>query len=150
MPADDPSSQPPGQSTGGDGGDSGGLPESDPRFPSGPWTGIYQQWGAQSRQRLMLHFKAGRITGSGRDPAGQFSVRGTYDTATGAARLAKFYGSYIVEYDGASDSDGIEGRWIIRYELGHADSGRFHIWPDAEAVGEANHAEAAVPVDAAH
>ena len=122
--------------------------ESDPRFPSGPWAGIYRQWGMQSRQRLDLYFATGAITGGGRDPAGPFIVRGSYDLETGRVTLAKSYDSHRVEYAGASDGDGIEGRWTIQYMMSLTDRGEFHIWPDAEAVGAQQALRAEEPVGA--
>lgn len=116
--------------------------EVDERFPSGPWVGYYQQWGTQSRQRLGLSFAGGRVSGGGRDPAGEFHVRGTYDLDSGAVRLSKVYPEYRVEYDGKAGQDGIGGNWWITYLGGLLnDRGHFLIWPDALGAEEAARAE---------
>jgi hypothetical protein len=124
------------------------LSETDDRFPSGPWTGFYHQWGTQARQRLSLSFKAGVISGHGRDPAGDFSIRGSYHTDSGKAALVKIYPSHQVEYDGHADGDGIGGGWMIRYDLGLADRGQFRIWPDELAVPEHERLKAEEPAPA--
>ena len=101
--------------------------ETDERFPSGPWIGFYHQGGMQSRQRLGLTFKAGRITGEGRDPAGHFLVGGTYAVDTGKCSLRKLYPTHTVEYDGNAEGDGIQGRWVILLSQFIMDRGVFHI-----------------------
>ena len=120
--------------------------ETDDRFPSGPWTGYYHQWGVQSRQRLGLTFAGGAISGVGRDPAGEFSIRGSYDPDSGKVSLAKVYTTHTVEYDGHADGDGIAGRWCINYSFGIADRGEFRIWPDANALAEHERLKAEEPV----
>jgi hypothetical protein len=122
--------------------------ETDDRFPSGPWTGYYQQWGTQARQRLALTFASGSISGVGRDPGGEFSVRGGYDAESGKVSLVKIYSSHKVEYDGVADGDGIGGGWLIRYDLGLTDRGQFRIWPDEAALADAEHLKAEEPVPA--
>jgi hypothetical protein len=119
--------------------------ETDERFPSGPWIGFYQQGGLQSRQRLGLEFKNGRITDEGRDPAGHFLVSGTYQAEAGKCSLRKTYPTHTVEYDGNAEGDGIWGRWVIRFSMFVVDQGVFHIWPDARAAAEAESAKAAEP-----
>lgn len=122
--------------------------EPDDRFPSGPWTGYYHQWGTQSRQRLALAFSNGSISGVGRDPAGDFSIRGSYSTDSGKASLVKLYPTYKVEYDGLADGDGITGRWCINYPFGLADRGQFHIWPDESTLSEHERLKAEQPIPA--
>lgn len=109
-------------------------PETDPRFPSGPWIGYYHQSPSQARQRLGLTFLQGVISGEGRDPAGQFAVRGSYDIGSGRATLKKTYTTHTVEYDGMATDDGISGGWVIRGFGGMVeDKGIFQIWPDLSA-----------------
>ena len=123
--------------------------EPDQRFPSGPWVGYYRQGNLQSRQRLSLTFRDGRISGEGRDPVDPFIVSGTYDLATGSVRLSKTYTTHTVFYDGAADGDGVGGAWEIPYFGGIvADRGEFRIWPDELAMQEALEAAqtARVPV----
>ncbi|MDX2148086.1 MAG: hypothetical protein SFZ23_11245 [Planctomycetota bacterium] len=112
-----------------------GFPESDPRFPSGPWVGFYQQGGVQSRQRMRLRFSGGRIEGDGRDPVDGFAVAGTYNVETARCSLVKRYRDYEVEYNGSA-GDGIGGVWRIMYHEMIADTGSFHIWPDLVAMDE--------------
>ena len=124
-------------------------PETDERFPSGPWIGFYQQGGLQSRQRLGLEFKNGKITGEGRDPAGHFLVSGVYDADACRCSLTKTYTTHTVEYDGNAEGDGIWGRWVIRFSVFVVDRGVFHIWPDSSAGAEADSAKTEQPEPAA-
>ena len=119
--------------------------ETDDRFPSGPWTGYYHQWGTQARQRLGLNFSNGAISGVGRDPGGDFSIRGVYDTQTGKVSLVKVYDAHRVEYDGLADGDGIGGGWTIRYPFSVTDRGQFRIWPDEAALSEHERLKAEEP-----
>ncbi len=121
--------------------------ETDDRFPSGPWIGFYIQWGQRGRQDLNLTFREGVIGGVGRDAAGDFGVRGTYDVESGRCGLVKTYPTHRVEYDGNAEGNGIWGTWRIR-GVGYDDTGGFHIWPLAMGEGMAEHVEAEVPVDA--
>jgi hypothetical protein len=107
--------------------------ETDPRFPSGEWTGFWLQRAYAGRQwmRLFLTFKEGFITGAGSDRIGDFDMRGTYDLVTGACSIAKTYhGAHAVEYEGRNEGDGlwIWGLWTIR----PFDRGGFHLWPAGE------------------
>jgi hypothetical protein len=103
----------------------------------------------QSRQRLVLTFREGRIEGEGKDPVAPFAVRGTYDLESGHVSLTKYYDRLQVHYSGTADGDGIPGTWEIRYAgagFAFVDRGEFHIWPDELAMEEARALEAAVPV----
>jgi len=107
--------------------------ETDPRFPSGEWTGFWLQRAYAGRQwmRLFLTFKDGVVSGAGSDRIGDFDMRGTYDLVTGACSIAKTYhGAHAVEYDGKNEGDGqwIWGLWHIRA----FDRGGFHLWPAGE------------------
>jgi hypothetical protein len=107
--------------------------ETDPRFPSGEWTGFWLQRAYAGRQwmRLFLTFKDGVVSGAGSDRIGDFDMRGTYDLTTGACSIAKTYhGAHAVEYDGKNEGDGqwIWGLWHIRA----FDRGGFHLWPAGE------------------
>ena len=55
--------------------------ETDPRFPSGPWTGFYLQRLVPGRHtmELQLTFRQGEMTGEGRDRVGKFLVKGRYE-----------------------------------------------------------------------
>jgi hypothetical protein len=122
--------------------------ETDERFPSGPWIGYYHQGSLQSRQRLALTFKNGQITGTGRDPAGTFGVRGAYTTSSGRCSLTKSYETHRIEYQGQADGDGIGGGWTLTLQGLLLDAGHFRIWPDTGAGGEAESAKAEEPVGA--
>jgi hypothetical protein len=70
-------------------------------FPSGPWTGYYQQDRSRFRQDLHLRFRNGVMSGGGSDPIGPFVVHGAYDEATGEATWTKRYvGGHAVLYRG--------------------------------------------------
>ena len=106
---------------------------TDPRFPSGEWTGFWLQRAYAGRQwmRLFLTFKDGLIRGGGSDRVGDFDMRGTYDLATGNCSIAKSYhDAHLVEYEGRNEGDGqwIWGLWRIR----PTDQGGFHLWPAGE------------------
>jgi hypothetical protein len=102
--------------------------ETDPRFPSGPWTGFWVQ-GRLGKQRmsLSLSFTEGRVTGIGRDIIGRFDFAGTYDLSSGRVQMLKQdEGAHRVMYDGGKRADGLWlwGLWTIR-----SHRGGFHVWP---------------------
>ena len=86
-------------------------------YPSGRWDGFWVQstLGRQAMTPFTLHFRAGRVTGAGRDVVGRFTFRGEYDAATGAVHLVKQYlGKHAVLYVGRPDGEGsILGTWSI-------------------------------------
>ncbi len=86
-------------------------------YPSGRWDGFWvqTQWGRQPMTPFTLHFRAGRVTGDGRDVVGRFTFTGEYDAATGAVRLVKQYvGKHAVLYVGRPDGEGsILGTWSM-------------------------------------
>ena len=61
--------------------------ETDPRFPSGPWTGFFLQPGTPERHwmELDLTFRDGIMAGAGRDRVGKFAVTGRYHLDDGKA-----------------------------------------------------------------
>ena len=65
--------------------------ETDPRFPSGPWTGFFLQRGFPGKQMmdLRLTFQAGNLNGEGRDWVGEFLIKGRYDLAEFAVPCRK-------------------------------------------------------------
>ena len=108
--------------------------ETDPRFPSGPWTGFWVQTHL-GRQWMTLHlrFKDGKVAGDGVDSVGRFIFTGTYDLATGKCDLLKSYiGRHDVAYTGQNDDDGLWlwGVWQLELPL---ERGGFHLWPAWEA-----------------
>ncbi|HEY1377976.1 MAG TPA: hypothetical protein VGF55_14345 [Gemmataceae bacterium] len=132
--------------------DAGDL-ESDPRFPSGPWTGFFLQKLIPGRHLMELHltFRQGTITGEGRDWIGEFVIRGRYDISDGRCHWTKRYvGKHDVFYQGFNEGKGIWGSWEIaatrEYPRQH---GGFHIWPEgmADPTGHVLHAEAEVPAE---
>jgi hypothetical protein len=103
--------------------------ETDPRFPSGPWTGFFLQplLPGKHLMELRLTFRHGAMTGEGRDWVGPFLVRGRYDIADGKCSFTKRYlGKHDVFYQGYNEGKGIWGRW----EIPPFWQGGFHIWPE--------------------
>ena len=128
------------------------LLETDPRFPSGPWTGFYLMPHTGSKRhptQLTMTFSGGTLTGGGRDAVGAFTVRGRYDLTDGKCRWVKHYvGKHDVFYNGFNEGRGIWGLWDIPNQLGIAWKGGFHIWPEgmADPTQPALQAEADPPV----
>jgi hypothetical protein len=132
------------------------APETDSRFVSGRWRGFYIQSGTRGKQELILRFAGGVVSGEGRDPAGGFVVKGSYDTERGRAWINKVYPTHVVEYDGHAEpsaersvNGGIWGTWQIRYIGAPADRGGFHIWPEGEGLGDERELKAERPMPAA-
>ena len=110
--------------------------ETDPRFPSGPWVGFFLQkappLGRQAME-LRLTFRAGAMTGDGRDLVGQFVIRGRYGVEDGRCYWTKRYlGRHDVHYRGFNEGKGIWGVWEIGND-GPSLRGGFHIWPEGQA-----------------
>ena len=122
--------------------------EADPHFPSGPWTGFFQQWWIPGRHttNLELTFQNGELWGEGWDIVGPYSMRGTYDAPSGQCQWTKqYHGRHSVSYKGHNEGKGIWGAWEIRQLFGlYRDRGVFHIWPLGQDPGdEADHTYAA-------
>jgi hypothetical protein len=126
--------------------------ETDPRFPSGPWTGFFLQKALPGRHRmeLRLTFRGGEMTGEGRDWVGRFLIRGRYGIADGCCRWTKRYvGKHDVVYQGFNEGKGIWGVWEIPTQtLPGFRRGGFHIWPEGmpDPSGQQLREEADVPV----
>jgi hypothetical protein len=126
--------------------------ETDPRFPTGKWTGFFVQkrppLGRQAME-LYLTFRRGRIAGEGRDVVGMFVLDGSYDLADGRCLWTKSYlGKHDVYYNGFNEGKGIWGTWDIPGNLRRPDlRGGFHIWPDGMSDPSDDHlsAEADLP-----
>jgi hypothetical protein len=106
--------------------------ETDPRFPTGPWTGFFLQPQLPGRHMMELHltFSSGTLTGEGRDWVGKFILRGRYSVADGQCHWTKRYlGKHDVFYKGYNEGKGIWGTWEINHLGGHWHGG-FHIWPE--------------------
>ena len=103
----------------------GPLTERDPRFPSGPWAGFFQQGGDRPTGQDM-HFRGGRLTGAGADPCGRFTLSGSYDTATGTAVWTKRYAAHDIRYRGFAEDDSLWGTWEL---ASGRDRGGFRLWP---------------------
>ena len=122
------------------------LLETDPRFPSGPWTGFFLQKSIPGRHHmdLRLTFRNGDMTGEGRDRVGEFLIKGRYDLSNGKCHWTKKYiGKHDVFYDGFNEGKGIWGVWEIVF-----DRGGFHIWPEGQGdpTNEYLKAEADLPM----
>jgi hypothetical protein len=114
--------------------------ETDPRFPSGPWTGFFLDRRVPGRHRmeLGLTFRQGVLVGDGRDWVGKFVVQGRYDLANGRCYFVKRYlGKHDVNYQGFNEGKGIWGVWEIVWAIPGRPaiklSGGFHIWPEGMA-----------------
>jgi hypothetical protein len=123
--------------------------ESDPRFPSGAWTGFYLQYWLPGRHTtdLTLDFREGTLTGTGSDHVGPYTIDGTYDVRTGQCAWNKQYvGRHCVAYRGVNEGQGIWGVWELK-QLGGllTDRDGFHIWPDGcDVAAESDEAERAL------
>jgi len=117
-----------------------GMPETDPRFPSGPWAGFFLQYWFPGRHttKVDLSIAAGQLTGTGQDWVGPYTMDGSYDVATGRCEWIKHYlGKHRVTYRGVNDGHGIWGVWEIRLLGGlYVDRGGFHLWPEGSDVSE--------------
>ena len=104
--------------------------ESDPRFPSGPWTGFFLQREIPGKHlmELRLTFRQGAFTGEGRDWVGAFTVRGRYSVEDGKCYWTmRYVGRHDAFYQGFTEGKGIWGTWEIPPDW----RGGFHIWPVA-------------------
>jgi hypothetical protein len=111
--------------------------ETDPRFPSGKWTGFFLQrvFPGRHRMELLINFHGGTLSGEGRDWVGDFVLRGQYDLADGTCRWNKAYlGKHDVNYLGYNEGKGIWGTWEIpTVHDPEFKTGGFHIWPEGMA-----------------
>jgi hypothetical protein len=112
--------------------------ETDSRFPSGPWTGYFQQrFAGKGRMELRLEFANGVMKGQGRDRVGEFTIRGRYDVNDGKCYWNKHYvGAHDVHYQGYNEGKGIWGVWEINHAPYPPDRGGFHIWPQGMAMDD--------------
>lgn len=106
--------------------------EQDHRFPSGAWRGFFLQpvLSGKHWMELDLTFRAGTLTGDGRDWVGRFVFRGRYDVESGKCWWTKQYvGRHAVAYEGYNEGKGIWGIWT--WPDAPPGRGGFHIWPVA-------------------
>jgi hypothetical protein len=106
--------------------------ESDSRFPSGKWGGFFTYKGLPGKHamELILTFSQGKMTGSGRDRIGEFTIDGAYQVNDGKCMWIKQYiGKHKVGYRGFNEGKGIWGTWDLT-ALGSTFTGGFHIWPE--------------------
>jgi hypothetical protein len=95
-------------------------------FPSGAWTGFYQQTGRRYSQDMELTFDGGVVRGAGWDNLGEFVIKGSYDLESREVRWTKLYvGKHRVYYRGFREGKGIWGTWRMP---GQKRAG-FHVWP---------------------
>jgi hypothetical protein len=117
--------------------------ESDPRFPSGPWTGYFLQPAVPGRHLMDLHltFQQGQMTGDGRDYVGDFVVQGQYSLGDGKCYWTKRYvGKHDVFYHGYNEGKGIWGVWEIPATQEYAElRGGFRIWPEGMSDPTGHH-----------
>ncbi len=116
--------------------------ETDPRFPSGRWTGYFLQKliPGKHQMELLLTFRRGEIKGEGRDWVGAFIVRGRYNLADGRCHWVKRYlGKHDVFYEGFNEGKGIWGTWELPENgLLAGQKGGFRIWPEGMADPDTN------------
>jgi hypothetical protein len=119
--------------------------ETDPRFPSGPWTGFWiQQSMGRQWMSLRMQFKEGKVTASGSDVVGDFVFTGRYELSDGRCELIKSYlGQHDVEYRGQNQDDGL---WLWGVWELDGERGGFHLWPawESDPTARTLHAEADV------
>jgi hypothetical protein len=112
-------------------------PESDPRFPSGRWSGFFLQKELPGKHmmELLLSFSQGILKGEGRDRVGQFIMTGRYTLGDGKCHWTKSYiGRHDVFYQGFNEGKGIWGTWEIPASPGDRGyRGGFNIWPEGMA-----------------
>ena len=107
--------------------------ETDPRFPSGKWTGFWLQRFYIGRQYMSLNltFADGVVNGEGVDRVGEFTLTGRYELTTGNCQLTKAYvGAHRLSYEGRNENDG-QWIWGVWRHL-TLDRGGFHLWPHGE------------------
>ena len=127
--------------------------ETDPRFPSGPWTGFFLQRLVPGRHlmELRLTFRGGVMQGEGRDWVGAFLIRGRYSVEDGQCHWTKRYvGRHDVFYKGFNEGKGIWGVWEMPHiALPAIGKGGFHIWPEGMADPTGSHLTEAADLPAA-
>jgi hypothetical protein len=128
--------------------------ETDQRFPSGRWVGFWLQKEVPPGKfptEVHLTFRAGKLTGEGRDKVGKFTFEGSYDLQSGRCRWIKRYaGKHAVFYQGFNEGKGIWGTWDIPLGPQYGSlRGGFHIWPEGMPDPTLEHlsAEADLPVE---
>lgn len=121
--------------------------ELDGRFPSGFWTGFWQQRSRRGKMELGLTFADGKLFGEGGDAVGDFVISGAYDIANGRCAMLKSYlGQHDVHYDGRATERGIVGVWRIAHADRTVDAGDFRIWPLGPGDGTRREEAAALAV----
>jgi hypothetical protein len=122
--------------------------ETDPRFPSGPWTGYFLQPEfppGKHMMEMLLTFRNGQMTGEGRDWVGPFIIQGSYSVQDGKCHWTKkILDKHDVAYKGFNEGKGIWGVW----EISGYGTGGFHIWPEGMPDPTGSHLteEAALPI----
>ena len=80
--------------------------EADDRFPSGKWVGFFtdKRISGRHEMELLLTFRSGSVTGTGRDRVAPFAVEGSYRTDDGSCGFRKIYTiQHVVLYAGFND-----------------------------------------------
>ena len=71
-------------------------------------------FGRQPMRNLRLRFESGRISGSGHDIIGVFTLLGTIAEDGKLAMIKRYVGMHAVEYGGTYDGEGLMwGQWRI-------------------------------------
>ena len=106
--------------------------EADDRFPSGKWVGFFLDRRMPGKHQMELHltFRAGEMTGEGRDRVGEFHIQGRYETGSGECKFVKRYvDRHVIFYRGFNEGKGIWGAWELKWGV-LSFQGGFHIWPE--------------------
>src|SRR5688500_12036830 len=92
-------------------------PKTEPRFPSGRGGGFFLQMGNRFGFEQCLTFRAGKISGEGRDKVGRFNVEGRYALDSGECNWTKQYiKQHSVAYRGFNEGQGIWGTWALEVD----------------------------------
>ena len=120
--------------------------ETDPRFPSGPWTGFFlmEHWPGRHQMELHLSFRQGVMTGEGARPHRRLRDPGEIQPRRRQMPLDedRYVGQHDVAYQGFNEGKGIWGVW----EIPPMWKGGFHIWP--EGMGDPTSPHLAEAIDA--
>ena len=90
-------------------------------YESGSWDGHWDQegLGRQEMHDLRLEFSGDRLTGSGRDCVGEFTLTGEVNANAEVQVVKKYVGRHSVVYLGRHDGEGlIHGVWALNGDNG--------------------------------
>lgn len=109
------------------------VPAEPGSFPSGRWQGYFMQFGKKFDLQMELTVvPSGKVTGTGTDSTGSFTVDGECNPSTGRFNFLQTYERHSIEYQcgwqgGAKQT--VKGLWFISSPSGTYDSGELELWP---------------------